>query len=254
MHYIDVEQARAMPGLRLVLTTGVPGPWGELAKNIFHVKGLAYTAVAQAAGQANSALQAWTGQASAPVAIWNDEIPRASWESIAWLAERLQPEPQLIPSDPALTSQVFGITRAIAGECGFGWYRRIMTLHGAMQQEALRATSQRLGAKYGYNEAEAAIAPQKVAALLRWLDGLLEAQEEAGSGYFVGQQLSFADLAWAAFAIMGKPLPEADCPMHPSLREAYELKDPVILPLLTPRLLMHRDRIYQQHLQLPLDF
>ena len=30
--YIEVEQARAMSGLRLVLTPGVPGPWSEAAR------------------------------------------------------------------------------------------------------------------------------------------------------------------------------------------------------------------------------
>ena len=40
--YIEVEQARAMSGLRLVLTPGVPGPWSEAAKGVLHVKKLPY--------------------------------------------------------------------------------------------------------------------------------------------------------------------------------------------------------------------
>ena len=32
--WIDVETARTAPGLRLVLSAGVPGPWGESAKGI----------------------------------------------------------------------------------------------------------------------------------------------------------------------------------------------------------------------------
>lgn len=254
MQYVDVSQARDMPGMRLVLTTGVPGPWGEFAKNIFYVKNLGYTAVAQLAGQPNEALRDWTGQTSAPVAVWCDEPPRCSWESIAWLAERLQPQPSLIPDDPAMASHVLGLARGIAGECGFGWYRRLMILHASMQQEALRKTSQQLGVKYGYSEAEALAAPGKVRALLVWFDRLLAAQEEAGSAYLAGQQLSLADLAWASFAIMVKPLPEASCPMPAGLRSAYTLDDPAILSAVTPRLLAHRDRIYQQYLQLPLDF
>ena len=254
MHYIDVAEARHQQGLRLVLTTGVPGPWGELAKNIFHVKGLAFTPVAQLAGQPNDALREWTGQTSAPVAIWNDEPPRSSWESIAWLAERLRPEPRLIPEDPEGISRVMGITRAIAGECGFGWYRRIMILKPSLAHEATRATSQVLAAKYGYSDAEASRAPQKVAELLQWLDALLARQEANGSPYFHGECMGLADLAWAAFAIMAKPLPQQDCPMHPAFRAAYELADPAIIPLVTPRLLQHRDRIYRDHLKLPLDF
>ena len=36
--YIEVEKARSMSGLRVVLTPGVPGPWSEAAKGILHVK------------------------------------------------------------------------------------------------------------------------------------------------------------------------------------------------------------------------
>ncbi|HEY9036885.1 MAG TPA: glutathione binding-like protein [Pseudomonadales bacterium] len=254
MEYLSIEEGRSRSGLRLVLTTGVPGPWGELAKYILHVKGLDFLALAQLAGQPNEALHDWTGQTSAPVAVWNDEPPRTSWESIAWLAERLQSEPCLIPADPGIACRTLGIARAMAGECGFGWYRRIMILQASMQRDATRETSERLGAKYGYNATEAVIAPGKVAAYLQWFDHLLAEQEAKGSHYFVGHDLTLADLAWAAFAIMVRPLPERDCPMHPAFREAYELRDPAILPLVTPRLLAHRDYVYQHHLALPLDF
>ena len=40
--YLEVADAIGKPGLRLVLTTGVPGPWGESAKGIFDVKGIPY--------------------------------------------------------------------------------------------------------------------------------------------------------------------------------------------------------------------
>src|SRR4030095_13394541 len=47
LKYESVEAARRMPGLRLVLTRDVPGPWGEAAKYFFAVKKLAYTPVEQ---------------------------------------------------------------------------------------------------------------------------------------------------------------------------------------------------------------
>ncbi len=40
MKYLSVEEAIDMPGLRLVLTAGVPGPWGESAKAILAYKQL----------------------------------------------------------------------------------------------------------------------------------------------------------------------------------------------------------------------
>ncbi|HET9063814.1 MAG TPA: hypothetical protein VFO62_11055, partial [Candidatus Binatia bacterium] len=64
--YVDIDTARATRGLRLVLTRGVPGPWGESAKGMFWVKHIPYSRVAQEAGGANEALIAWTGRADAP--------------------------------------------------------------------------------------------------------------------------------------------------------------------------------------------
>ena len=53
MKYLSVEEAIDMPGLRLVLTAGVPGPWGESAKAILAHKGLAFTPVLQQGGGEN---------------------------------------------------------------------------------------------------------------------------------------------------------------------------------------------------------
>ena len=36
--YTEIEDARGLGGMRLVLTAGVPGPFGEAAKAVFHVK------------------------------------------------------------------------------------------------------------------------------------------------------------------------------------------------------------------------
>ena len=98
--WIDVEKARDLPGLRLVLTTGLPGPWGEAAKGIFHVKRIPFARVRQDAGGANDALFAWTGHRNAPIAVFADEPARTGWSEILFLAERLAPEPSLIPVGP----------------------------------------------------------------------------------------------------------------------------------------------------------
>ena len=55
MKYLSVEQGIALPDLRLVLTRGVPGPWGEAAKAIFYVKKIPYVKVAQIAGENDDA-------------------------------------------------------------------------------------------------------------------------------------------------------------------------------------------------------
>jgi len=95
--YLEVEAARHMPGLRLVLTAGVPGPWGEAAKGLFRVKRIPFVQVRQVGGGENQALAEWTGQTSAPVAAWNDERPRTTSTDILFLAEGLAREPAFAP-------------------------------------------------------------------------------------------------------------------------------------------------------------
>ena len=122
--YIDIEEARTRSGMRLVLTAGVPGPWGEAAKNIFWVKKIQYVPVRQVPGESEKTLAAWTAQTSAPVAVYEEERPRSSWAEILYLAERLAPTPSLIPSDPTQRIEMFGLCHELCGDTGLGWQRR----------------------------------------------------------------------------------------------------------------------------------
>ena len=89
MKYLSVEEAIDLPGLRLVLTAGVPGPWGESAKAILAHKGLVFTPVLQQGGGENEALRTWTGQTSAPVAVYDNLPPAGDWLALLMLPERL---------------------------------------------------------------------------------------------------------------------------------------------------------------------
>ena len=100
MDYVEVRDARTMSGLRLALTVGVPGPWSESAKCICQYKDIDYVPVAQYASRDNDELVDWTGIRNAPIAVYEDEPPRSNFQDIVALAERLQPEPRLIPDDP----------------------------------------------------------------------------------------------------------------------------------------------------------
>ena len=74
LKYATIQEAKSMPGLRLILgANSVPGPWREACKGIFHVKKMFYAPVASA-GQDGSQreLTELTAQSSAPVALWND--------------------------------------------------------------------------------------------------------------------------------------------------------------------------------------
>lgn len=255
--YVDVERARALPGLRLVLTTGVPGPWGEAAKGVFHAKGIPFTRVAQTAGADNDALFAWTGHRNAPVAVYENEPARTGWAEILWLAERLRPEPALVPADPEDRVRCFGIAQELMGENGFGWCRRLMLLRPGMGDsdtppEPMRATLGRMARQYGYRRAAADAAPERVAQILALLSRQLAAQRVSGRRYLVGNHLSAADIYWAAMAALVAPLPAEVCPMPEMLRGLYANPGTRVAAALDPALLEHRDRIYREHMEYPI--
>ena len=129
--YIDIEQAKTATGLRLVVPPGRPNPWAEGLKGMCYVKQIPYRRVAKGQGH-DPALQDWTSQASAPVAVWNDERPRSSWNEQLYLVERLAPDPSLIPDTAEDRIVMFGLCNELCGETGFGWSRRLMLLHGIL--------------------------------------------------------------------------------------------------------------------------
>lgn len=257
--FIDVAEARKRPGLRIAFTQGVPSPWGEAVKGMLHVKGIGYARVRHAVGEENAALVAWTGINSAPVAVYNDEPPRGHWSQFVLLAERLAPTPALIPADEAGRTLMFGLVHEVAGEDGYGWNRRVIFFDKA--RAAMKAASagqnfgresvERMAAKYDYG-GDAAHAKRRIVAVLAMLSARLEAQEAAGSRYFIGHGLTALDIYWAAFCALVKPLPLDLCPVSPEMHATYTETDPDILAAARPALFGHRDYIYQRYLELPM--
>ena len=115
----------------MVVVGGMPSPWGEAAKGILHIKGIDWAAVRLVYD--SEPLKDWAGQRSGPVAIYDDEQPRAGWAEILLLAERLAPTPALLPKDAAERALVFGLAHEICGEDGLGWARRLQLIHAGLQ-------------------------------------------------------------------------------------------------------------------------
>jgi glutathione S-transferase len=252
--YLSVEEAVALPGLRLVLTRGVPGPWGEAAKAILHVKKIPYARVAQIAGENDDALIRWTGAANAPTAMYENERPRVDRFAILHLAERLAPNPPLLPRGVDERALCLGLANEIAGELGFGWCRRLMLLEITPQTPpAARTMLEALLPRYASEDFPPARAAERCAEIMRALAQRLRAQRARGSDYLLGDALTAADLYWATFAVMLKPLSEEKCPMNPGQRAMYTVSDPVLTAALDPILLEHRDLVYERHLELPVD-
>ena len=256
VEYLDVEEARERSGVRLVLTMGVPGPWGEAAKGLLHVKGIPFVRVAQDPGVPNEALREWTGITNAPQIVYDDEEPIHAWADFIFFAERVKPEPALIPADAGERALMFGLIREIAGEQGLGWCRRLTLFHpllsnpDARENPALEVVV-RMGHRYHYSPEAAEAAPERISEILGLLAERLASQRAAGARYFIGGQLTALDIYWSAFAAILAPLPPELCAMQDFMRQQYTATDPGMLEALDPALLEHRDLVYREHLELP---
>jgi glutathione S-transferase len=248
--YLNVADAIARPGLRMVVVGKVPSAWGEAAKGIFHIKHIEWAAVRLVYD--DPALKEWAGQRSGPVAVYGDEPPRSNWKEILTLAERLAPTPPLLPATPAAREHVLSLSEKFCGKGGLGWHRRLQAVNASLQQPG--GFSERvagyLGSKYGFDPASAAEHGVQVRGLLGEFAAALRAQ--AGKPYYLGDALSAVDVYSATFMAMFKPLPETQCAMDPNARSAFESLDDETRAALDPILLAHRDMMYARHLELPL--
>jgi len=270
LNYVTIAEARRMSGLRIVLGAyPIPGPWRESCKGIFHVKGLSYVPVKSANADASdlaigmndtqSELIEWSGQGSAPVVAWNDERPRSSWIDQLNLAERLEPNPPLIPADAEDRVRMFGMANELLGENGLVWAKRLLMvdepLRNTQPNDPQRAFFEFLGQKYGYTPEGAERASQRIIEILGAFAAQLERQHAAGRQYLIGERLSALDIYWAACCAILDPMPPERCPMADAFRAGpYGNSDPRIDKALTPPLRKHRDFVYDTHLELPVVF
>jgi glutathione S-transferase len=252
VEFVSVEDARERGGLRVVMVGMVPSPWGEAVKGILHHKKLPY--VATRMGMDASAVKAWTGCDSAPIAVYENEAPRTGWAEILLLAERLAPTPSLIPARPADRALMFGLAHEICGEEGLGWSRRVAGVHSSLTGGPgfPAPVAQYLGAKYGYRGDNGPAAAHRVIDLLGLFAERIKAQRQGGSRYLVGTALTAADIYLATFMGVFAPLPNDLCPLPNAFRAMFEAMDDATRAAFDPVLLEHRDEIYQKHLELPL--
>jgi glutathione S-transferase len=255
--YYSVEDARQLPGLRLVVTAHMPGLWSEAAKGLFDAKKLPYVLVEQEVGGENRALLEWTAQTSGPVAVWNDERPRSSWMEQLYLAERLAPQPALIPASLEDRVLMFGLCNELCSENGFSWNLRLTAFHRTMNDpnadDYARRISHKLADKYGYHPALVVSARNQMIGVVKRLRTQFAGQNARGSRFLIGESLSALDIYWAAFAGAIDPLPPELCPNMPAnMRRSYT--DPELKEMGGPELFQHRDFIYREYLKLPMDF
>ena len=253
MDYVSVTEARNLPGLRLALSAGTCGPWGEAAKAVFKARGVPFVPVRQHMMQANEELVEWTTFRNAPVAVYEDEPGVAGWIEILMLAERLGSGPSLLPADQLDRMMALGISAEICSPGGFGWERRLSMMNPDRPLQAADGKDF-MSRAYGVRPGVAESATRRVIAILEGLGRQLKNQQAKGSRYFVGNSLTAPDIYWACFSQLVGPLPEELCPMGPDMRQVYSFIAPEIAAAVDPALIGHRDMVWEQHIGLPMDF
>ena len=250
--YVSAQDAISSPGLRMVVVSLVPSPWGEAAKGIFYVHGLPFKAVRLVYD--DEALAKWAGELSGPVAIYDNEQPRSGWVEILLLAERLACGDSLIPADAVDRATMFGLAHEMIGQQGLAWSRRLHSIHLGLNDQGGFApkVAKYLAGKYGYSPQLAARASNRVIELLSMFAARLHAQKQAASDYYIGGQLTAVDIYSACVMALFAPLPEEQCAMRPATRVVFETVDDQTRAALDPILLAHRDMIFERHLELPL--
>jgi glutathione S-transferase len=245
--FVDLETARAARGLRLVIAAGIPSPWSEAAKGIFRVERVPFVAVRL--GPFDKEVKHWTRSRNAPAAMYDDEPARTGWSDILELAERLAPEPSLVPASPSDRVRMFGLAHEVMGEGGILWSGRLMTIAEGLASDGERGfppmVGQYLAARYGFVPERIPLARSRVSEGLALLADAL-----GGKPYFFGERLTALDIYSAAAINILDPLPEEQCSIMPPIRQAFEsMKSQLAVP---PALIAHRARMYERHLELPI--
>jgi glutathione S-transferase len=253
LNYQSFKEVVDKPGLRMVLVQGMPSPWGQAAKTIFELKKLDYAVAPWKAGEPNEDIVAWGGEASAPIVAWEKEKPIHRWIDILYLAERLAPEPAMIPADPVQRALMIGFSHEICGEMGIGWNRRLQLFAPAYASGKPPAGVSLMGSKYGFNESDLKAASERTAASLKALAAQLKSQYARGVHFFIGDALSALDIYWVSFANLLDPLPKEQCPMPEAYRPGFTVSDPVIKAAMDPVLMEHRARIFREYFKDPME-
>jgi glutathione S-transferase len=244
IEYVELADAKAAGGVRMVASGFVPSPWGEAAKGLFRVAGVPVKCVRSLRNQPD--LVAWTGIDNVPVVLYGDEPPRACWAAITGLASRLAGPDVLLPADPRKRAQHMGLIEMIAGEDGLAWSARASMVAGNGFPAPVNA---RLAGRYVGPADEARVAAH--VAVLR--DHLAE-QHALGHAYLAGARVGALDIYLATALTPLSELDDAACPkMLPALRAAFGVARATFAHLVPPELFAHRALVMERHLGWPIE-
>jgi glutathione S-transferase len=253
MKFVELEEARRLSGLRLVVVGGVPSPWSQGAMGVLDLRGVDYVAVRFRPGDED--LRRWTKADNAPVALLHDEPPRTGWAEILEMAESLEGGRPIVPAAPDARVQLFGLSHEILGEGGLAWNLRLLLVHDGLSTGGARGwpakLAEYLATKYGYAPERAPRARARVIAVLSTLTRTLAASRAVGHQYLLGPEPTALDVYCACALAPIVPLPHELCPMPAPIRRAFDTIDPEIRESVGAALLAHRELMFARHLTLP---
>jgi glutathione S-transferase len=253
VRFVELEEARQASGLRLVIATNIPSPWSQAALGLFDMKGLDYLAVRYR--RSDEEIRHWTGARNVPAVLFDDEPPRTGWAEIVALGERLGGQMSLVPDDDERRVRMFGLSQEILGEGGLCWNVRLLLTHTGLTTDGRagwpKPVAEYLGPRYGYAPDRVPAARARAVGTLRLLDAVLAESRGRGDGYFLGPSPTALDLHAAVALATIRPMPEAECPMLPPVRHAFETLDQEVQEAVSPALLEHRAQMFSRHLVVP---
>src|SRR5205814_3639914 len=175
VRFVELEEARAARGLRVVIATNVPSPWSQAALGLFDMKGFDYLAVRFKRG--DEEMKCWAGTRNAPSVLFDDEPPRTGWAEVVMLAERLGGAIALVPDDDERRTRMFGLSHEILGEDGLAWSLRLLLVDLSFATDGRegwpKPVAEYLAPRYGYAADRVAAARARAIGVLRLLDRTL---------------------------------------------------------------------------------
>lgn len=256
MRFVELEEARAARGLRVVIATNVPSPWSQAALGLFDMKGLDYLAVRFKRG--DEEIKRWAGARNAPAVLFDDEPPRTGWAEIVMLAEHLGGALSLVPDDDERRVRMFGLSHEILGEEGLGWSVRLLLTHASLTTDGRegwpKPVAEYLAPRYGYAPDRVTAARARAIGVLRLLDRTLADGRARDQRYLLGPVPTALDVHAAVALAVIDPLPEAQCPMPAPVRHAFDTLDQEVKAAVSGALREHRALMFERHLVLPVRF
>jgi glutathione S-transferase len=256
MRFVDLEEARSSPGVRLVVGAGLPSPYSEAAKGVLKVKGIDTLLVRFS--RSDDALKQWTGWHNAPVLRIGEQPPLTHWSEILGAAERLCESPSLVPADAEERVRMFGFSHELLGDGGLAWNARLLVIDrrlttGGREGFPLRL-AQYLAPKYGHAPERIGPANANMRVSLARFAELARQARAHGHPYLLGGRLTVLDVYLASTLGVISPMPPEQCPgLLPAIRHALESAAPGVRAGVPAILLEHRDFMYERHLGLPVE-